>query len=489
MQKKNQSTSTQSNLKNIAGTQPVFLFVLFQVVAFLILYISDRGTAYLNMLAPLSVIVFGGWLIVYRARMETAFFLNAALLLTFGTMIQCMLMEEDSRPTTLMVYYCIAFAAGLLAALLYKRMPILASPQCTLMMILLSVLLYMATLVLGVAGAGGVTNWIRIGPIQFQPSEFIKGLYVLIMAGLLCTKENPGRKRILAACLVTLINLGFLVLQGEFGTILLILGTFLCLIFLFVPDIRVFGAVLVSLFGLGAAGIAMCSLLLKVGGSGFLVRQVQKIVNRFAPWLYLNFGLNPTNLSVEEYQNANYQVLQARKALLNSGLFGSDTTTYIPNRLNDSVFPALTESCGILIALTICILFGLLVVRGTRIYFRCPDRYHQAVAAGLTIQVILQAFIIIGGSIGLLPLTGITLPLISLGGSSLIATFIYLAVILAISSGNLWDGRRDYSSYDTKLQKARSVHAKRVSSVRNRTRRGSSVDDTGESGKPQRSSR
>ncbi|MGN1031123.1 MAG: hypothetical protein ACI4PQ_05920, partial [Butyricicoccaceae bacterium] len=99
MQKKNQSTSTQSNLKNIAGTQPVFLFVLFQVVAFLILYISDRGTAYLNMLAPLSVIVFGGWLIVYRARMETAFFLNAALLLTFGTMIQCMLMEEDSRPT------------------------------------------------------------------------------------------------------------------------------------------------------------------------------------------------------------------------------------------------------------------------------------------------------------------------------------------------------------------------------------------------------
>ncbi len=483
---KNNNKNLKIGLTNIqktnAGTQPVFLFVLFQIVAFLILYNSDRGTAYLYMMLPLSVIVFGGWIIVYHFRAETAFFLNAAMLLTFGTMIQCMLMEEDAVPVSLMVFYTLGFVVGLAAAFFYKKLPVIASARAVSLFILLSILLYVATLILGSSGAGGVTNWIAIGPIRFQPSEFIKGLYVLIISGLLCTKDNPGRKRIFMACFVTIINLGFLVLQGEFGTILLILGTFLCLIFLFVPDIRVFGGVLVALAGLGTIGIGLCSLVLKLGGSNFFVRQVQKIVNRFAPWLYLNFGLNPTDLTAEEYQDANYQVLQGRKALLNSDFFGSDTTTYIPNKLNDSVFPALTESCGILIALTICVLFGLLLIRGTRIFFQCTDRYHQAVAAGLTIQLVLQALIIIGGSIGMLPLTGITLPLISLGGSSLISTFMFLAVILAISSGKLWDGRRDYSAYEAKLQKARSVHFKRVSNLRNHDRLRGTMDNSGKPG-------
>ena len=145
------------------------------------------------------------------------------------------------------------------------------------------------------------------------------------------------------------------------------------------------------------------------------------------------------------------------------------------------VFPALTERCGLLIALTVCILFGLLLIRGTRIYFHCQDRYHQAVCAGLCFQLILQSFIIIGGSIGMFPLTGITLPLISRGGTSLMATFIILAVILVISAGTLWNGRRDYSSYDSKLQKARAVYPKHISSVRNRNRRRTRVDDTRES--------
>lgn len=465
--KKQKPTNTIS--KKNTGTQPVFLFVLLELVAYAILYISDRGTAYMYMLAPLSIIIFVGWFIVYRAHAETAFFLNAALLLTFGTMIQCMLLDEDVMPTSLLIFYCIAFVGGLAAGFLYKRIGFIASAQGVTFCIVLSVLLYMSTLVLGVAGAGGVTNWIKIGPVSFQPSEFIKGLYVLIMAGLLCTKDNPGRKRILASCAVTIINLGFLVLQGEFGTILLILGMFLCFIFLFVPDIKVFACVIGAGAALGALGVGFCSLLLKIGGSNFLVRQVQKIINRFAPWLYLNFGLNPTGLTEEEYQNANYQVLQGRKALLNSNWLGSDTVTYIPNKTNDSVFPALTESCGFIIAVVVCILFALLIIRGTRIFFQCPDRYHQAVAAGLTIQIILQAFIIIGGSIGLLPLTGITLPLISSGGSSLVATFMYIAVILSISSGNLWDGRRDYSSYEAKLHKTSSAHAKRLSNLRDRS--------------------
>lgn len=477
--KKKQNAGT-AKVKQNAGTQPVFLFVLFQIVAFLTVYTTGHGTAYLYMLAPLAVIVFGGWILTYLIHAETAFFLNAALLLTFGTMIQCMLMSEDVMPKTLMVHYIAAAVVGLIAGFLYRHLPAIASARGTMLFIVISILFYALTLLLGAAAGDGVTNWLSVGSLfTFQPSEFNKGIYVLILAGLLATKENPGRKRVTAALLITLINLGFLGMQGEFGTFLLILCTFLCMVFLFVPDIRVFGGIFAILAGCCAAVVGLCALFLRVTGGesdiGFIafgLRQIHKIQNRFIYWL------DPAS----DAQGAGYQILQARKALLNSNLFGSETTTALINPTNDMVFPALTERCGLLIALTVCLLFGLLVIRGTRIYFSCKDRYHQAVAAGLTIQLILQAFIIIGGSIGLLPLTGITLPLISRGGSSLMSTFVFLAVILVISSGNLWDGRRDYSDYALKLQKKSSMHSERLSALRNRVGRRPSVDDAGESG-------
>ena len=464
--------------KKYLGVQTLVLFILFQLVSLLTVVVSGRGKAYLYMMIPLVIITYGGWFFVRKMRADTPFFLDMAMLLTFGTMIQCMLLKEDTVPKSLLIIYALSALMALVAGFLYKRCSFIASANGTALLIVVSIVLYLATLVLGAAVGGGVRNWISVGGMSIQPSEFNKIIYVLVMAGLLCTKDHPGKKRIWASIFVTLVNLGFLGIQGEFGTFLLILCTFLCLIFLFVPDIKVFASIFSILVAAGAAVAACCVSLLKItGGSSnfgpmqFILNQVQKIVNRFAVWLDPN--IDP--------QGASYQILQARKALLNSNLFGSDTTTPLSNPTNDMVFPALTERCGLLIALTVCILFGLLLIRGTRIYFHCQDRYHQAVCAGLCFQLILQSFIIIGGSIGMFPLTGITLPLISRGGTSLMATFIILAVILVISAGNLWNGRRDYSSYDSKLQKARAVYPKRVSSVRNRNRRRTRVDDTRES--------
>lgn len=465
------------------GAQTLVLFILFQLVSLLTVMVSGRGTAYFYMMIPLAVITYGGWFFVRRMHADVPFFLDAAMLLTFGTMIQCMLMKEDGRPTSLMIIYVLSAAAALIAGFTYKVFPgpHIASARGTTFLIAVSIFLYLATLVLGAAVGGGVRNWISVGGMSVQPSEFNKIIYVLVMAGLLCTKNQPGKKRIWVSIIVTLMNLGFLGIQGEFGTFLLILCTFLCFLFLFVPDIKVFASVFSILIAAGAAAAACCLSLLKItGGSSnfgpmqFILNQVNKIVNRFAVWL--DPSIDP--------QGASYQILQARKALLNSNLFGSDTTTPLSNPTNDMVFPALTERCGLIIALTVCILFGLLLIRGTRIYFHCPDRYHQAVCAGLCFQLILQAFIIIGGSIGMFPLTGITLPLISRGGTSLMTTFIILAVILVISAGNLWNGRRDYSSYDSKLQKARTVHSDRIFGMRNRSRNRTGVDDAGQSGEP-----
>ncbi len=471
----------RSELQSNSGRQPIVLFFLFQLVSVLTVMVSGRGMAYLFMCIPLVIITYGGWFLVNRIGADTPFFFDAAMLLTFGTMIQCMLLQEDTLPRSLLINYIFAAVVGVVCGFLYRRLPLIASAHGTATLMVLSVVLYLVTLVLGAAVGGGVRNWISIGNMSVQPSEFNKGIYILVMAGLLCTKEMPGKRRIWMAILFTLINLAFLGMQGEFGTFLLILVSFLCFIFLFVPDIRVFLSVFGITIAASAAAAAGCMALLKTTGGtsdfgplNFILRQVKKIANRFIYWL------DPAS----DAQGAGYQILQARKALLNSDLFGSDTTTPLSNPTNDMVFPALTERCGLLIALTVCILFGLLLVHATRIYFHCTDRYHQAVCAGLSLQLILQAFIIIGGSIGMFPLTGITLPLISRGGSSLMSTFIFLSIILVISAGNLWDGRRDYSSYETKLQKARSMYSNRISSMRNRGRRRTNMDNAGQSRKP-----
>ena len=430
--------------------------LLIQLFAYLLVAQNGHPIAYRYMLIPMLVIMFGGWALVRYMQSDERFFLYAVILLTFGTIIQCMLMKEDGKPS-LMYYYIAAFVVAILAGLLYSKLTLIASAQGVTILIGLSVVLYLATLILGVSAADGVTNWIKLGPVTVQPSEFIKLIYVLILAGLLCSTDDPSDRRVWTAIGVTLMNLFFLVVQGELGTCLLIVGIFLCFVFLFVPNMKWFAMSFLLLLGCGGLGTYI---VLKFHGSsdGIIGKLINKVYRRiFVSWL-----------DPESDVDASYQIRQARKALLNSHAFGSDTETYIPYKDTDMVFPTLTEHCGILIALVVCALFVLLIIRATRIYYTCPDRYHQAVCAGLSFQFVMQAFIIIGGSTGLMPLTGVTLPLISRGGSSLMSTFVSIAIILIISSGGLWSGRRDDSEYDSKLQKTRTNYSNRVYSVRHR---------------------
>ena len=453
----------------------VVLFLLFELTALLVLASDGRGNAYLYTCVPLIVFIFGGWLIVSRMRGDIALFLDAAMLLTFGAMIQCMLLKENEPPVSFIVQLILSMIVAVACGIAYKKVPAIASARGTTILFGLSVLLYVMTLLIGASAGDGVTNWIRVpGLGTVQPSEFIKVFYVLIMAGLLCTTENPSPRRVIAAVGVTFANLGFLALQGEFGTILLIVATSICLMFLFV-DTKMFAMYFGFWVVCGGAGIAVVKAVYAATGgqsSNFFLRQFIKIYNR----VFITADSDPNG--------AGYQVHQARKALLNSHFFGSETTTYMPNSSNDMVFPALTERCGLCIALAVCLLFAFLLIRGTRIYFRSKDRYHACVAAGLVCQLVLQSYIIIGGSIGVLPLTGITLPLISRGGSSLMSTCIMIALILVISTNRLWDGRRIYHTYAAKLQKKGERAVKRVSGLRNGAGNRGSGNNARRSGKP-----
>jgi cell division protein FtsW len=136
-------------------------------------------------------------------------------------------------------------------------------------------------------------------------------------------------------------------------------------------------------------------------------------------------------------QGTGAQLVQSQYALASGGIFGSGLglgdPTNIPLVQTDFVFSAIGEEMGLLGTMALLVFYLFFVYRGVRIALDAVDDFSRYLAAGLTAVLGLQAFIIIGGTVGLFPLTGITLPFISYGGSSLLSNFIIVGMLLAIS--------------------------------------------------------
>lgn len=277
--------------------------------------------------------------------------------------------------------------------------------------------LFLITLVLGTE-LNGARNWIVIGSFTLQPSEFIKLLFVFFLAAAV---SEPERLRLrirdreippkwLMMGLVFLL-LGFFALQREFGTALLVFMVYLSFLYVFERDI---------LFPLGNALVAGA-------GAAAAFRVVNHLQVRLDTWL------DPWS----DISGAGYQITQSLFAIGTGGFFGTGLglghPQYIPAVHTDFIFAAVCEETGIFGGIAIVLLFFLLVYRGIKISLRLKDRFTKAVAFGLTITIGFQTFIIIGGVIKLIPLTGITLPFISYGGSSLISSYIALGILQALS--------------------------------------------------------
>ena len=167
--------------------------------------------------------------------------------------------------------------------------------------------------------------------------------------------------------------------------------------------------------------------------SSFFLSNFDKIANRFIYWL------DPE----KDALGLGYQLLKARESILLGGWFGTSSVTDLPVKTSDLVYPALIQRCGMVFAILVFFIFILMWLEGIRLFIRKADRYHQAVGAGFVFMLFDQTLIIIAGSTGLCPLTGITLPFISSGGSSLFVTFVMVGVMIAISSNVKWKGMTD----------------------------------------------
>ena len=284
------------------------------------------------------------------------------------------------------------------------------------------------------AEINGARLWVHIGPINFQPGEIAKVFLVVFLAGYLVDKREvlaAGGRRIVGLQVPAARHLGPLLLawgvslvvmirQKDLGSSLLFFAVFAVMLYI-ATERTAFLLAGAALFVTGAA----------VGYAIF--GHVQERVSVWAnPWPVAG--------------GKGYQIVQSLFSFGSGGFAGTGlglgSPDKIPNASTDFIFSAIGEELGLLGTVAILIAFLLLVGAGFRIAVQADRPFPKLFAAGLTSIIGIQTFVILGGVTRLIPLTGVTLPFVSYGGSSLIANFVIIALLLRISDEPVERGSR-----------------------------------------------
>ncbi len=284
-----------------------------------------------------------------------------------------------------------------------------------------------ATLVLGVnpSGASVERLWLRLGPVYLQPSEILKLLFVAYLSSYLAEKRTlivAAGTRIgwvhlpalpYLAPLLVMWGLAMLLLasQQDIGAALLFFFTFLVMLYI----------------ASGQAGYVLGGLGLFLIGAGVAYQFISRVALRVDIWW------NPW----AESSGRAFQIVQSLIALGEGGIIGQGlgqgAPTIIPVVHSDFVYAAIGEEFGLMGTLAVVILFGVLTMRGFRAATRARAPFAQLLGAGLATLIGLQAWVIMAGNARLIPLTGVTLPFLSYGGSSLLTSFIAVGLLLQVS--------------------------------------------------------
>jgi len=275
----------------------------------------------------------------------------------------------------------------------------------------------------------GATLWVNLGPLTFQPGELAKIALCIFFAGYLTQRREalsvvgrkilgiriPPAREVGPIVFIWLASLAVLVLQRDLGTSLLYFGLFLVLIY--VATARFF-YVLVGLVMFVAGALVASKVMTYVGG-------------RLDGWL------DPLSQKVYEADGGSYQLVQSMFGLAHGGLFGTGLggglPSIVPLAESDFIISAIGEELGLVGLFAILGLYLVLVFRALRIANMHADDFSKLLAIGLGFVVALQLFIVIGGVLRVVPLTGLTTPLLTAGGSSLVANWIIIGLLLRLS--------------------------------------------------------
>lgn len=283
-----------------------------------------------------------------------------------------------------------------------------------LLLIPLSLALLVLPLVIG-RETNGAKNWFYVAGISVQPSEIVKLSLLIIVS------YYMSRHRMLPWLFFAVSCLGVLMLQKDLGTALMYYGTTLMLFYASSGNL--------FLTGLGLAGGA--------GAAVMGYKMFAHVKKRVAIWL------NPWS----DYENSGFQIVQSLMAIASGGLFGVGlglgSPKTIPVYYTDFIFAVICEQFGLIFGLCVLLMYVAIIWRGATTAMAARTSFHGLLAMGCTIMLGLQTFVIIGGVIKMIPLTGVTMPFVSYGGTSLVSSLCLVGLLQGVASLNDDDLKED----------------------------------------------
>lgn len=366
--------------------------------AFLVIYLKSMDFKVILFYIEM-MIFFAAIQILYRIIYKEASLLllnNMCMLLSVGFIMLCRLSLPSATKQLLIV--AAGSAVSLVIPVMIRKMKFLK--DLTWIYAGIGIVLLAAVLVLASTSYGA-----KLSLMGIQPSEVIKITFVFFMASLLCTKVDF--RKVVMATIVAVIHVGILVLSRDLGSAVIFFVTYLVLIYV---ATRNPGYMLLGLGG-GCVGAVVAYHLFGH------VRQ------RVSAWR------DPMAV----YQNEGYQIVQSLFAIGTGGWFGMGLCQGSPEKIpvvkNDFIFSAICEELGGIFAIClilVCTSFFLMIVT---IALKIRNPFYKLIALGLGTEYAFQVFLTIGGATKFIPMTGVTLPLVSYGGSSVMCTILMLAII------------------------------------------------------------
>lgn len=399
--------------KKVNYKKPRNLLVLFELLALLLLFIHGKGNpdsiVLKSGLALIVIVYISNIILIKFSQGDEYIFLIVTMLFSIGIMMIYRI--NPALGGRQVLWISIGVVCFFITYFLVKH--IKKWKDWTYLYIVVSLGLFLITFLFADRNKGSY-NWIDLKLFKVQPTEITKVLLIFLLASYYTNYEKFKKKSKYSSYFLMgllYIFIAFLFLQRDLGTVLLFYGVFVFIQFIYEEDRKLI------FYNLG---LFMVSGILGI----FLFDHVKVRISIWIdPW--------------KDISHRGYQITQSLFAIASGGFLGTGIGLghpyFIPEVHTDFIFSAICEEMGIFTGMGIIMLFLILVYRGFKIAINQEDKFFRIVALGISILFGFQSFIILGGVMKMIPLTGITIPFVSYGGSSIVSSFISLAILQVAS--------------------------------------------------------
>ncbi len=420
--------------------RPMLYITIINILSFFLLFLFSGAAEFSLLYIGLGLSLAN--IIVYVVLFNFDFgdiylFLTSSMLVSIGLIVLYRLgLEEAYRPYTLddahkqLLWFGLGIIAYMLTLICFGSLHFWH--KLKYLYISMCFILLGATAIFG-SEVSGSKNWIFIGNFSIQPSEIIKIFFCLAIACFFSKiPTNPKkdkRKRLWGIPIDEIILCGFVYIcmgaltlaQKEWGTALLLFLIYFSMCFIYKTN---YVLKLANIGGILIVGLLGFLLFTSDFGKAYAGHIAQRIDAWLNPW--------------KDASGVGYQATQSLMAIMSGGYFGTGIGLgmpyVIPASHNDYIFASICEEMGIFTGIAVILLYFLLTYRGVKVAIKNENQYLKSACLALVLSLGYQTFIIVAGVVKLIPLTGITLPFVSSGGSSLLASYIMLGIITAFST-------------------------------------------------------